>query len=93
LLTDYGQRYQPKPTSPTTASQDQLVALTQWLMPTGPAQALAKTQAEHHQAAFVCGRHTKLMAHYQSQIGGGGKTNPSPARTRCPIATARRLFG
>jgi len=32
LLTDYGQRYQPKPTSPTTASQDQLVALTQWLM-------------------------------------------------------------
>jgi len=68
LLTDYGQRYQPKPTSPTTASQDQLVALTQWLMQLVQAQALAKTQAEHHEAAFVCGRHTKLMAHYQSQI-------------------------
>src|SRR6267154_2637561 len=68
LLTDYGQRYQPKPTSPTTASQDQLVALTQWLMQLVQAQALAKTQAEHHEAAFVCGRHTKLMAHYRSQI-------------------------
>src|SRR5205823_13481590 len=68
LLTDYGQRYQPKPTPPTTASQDQLVALTQWLRQLVQAQALAKTQAEHHEAAFVCGRHTKLMTHYQSQI-------------------------
>jgi transposase len=68
LLTDYGQRYQPKPTPPTTSSQDQLVALTQWLTQLVQAQALAKTQAEHHEAAFVCGRHTKLMAHYRSQI-------------------------
>ncbi len=68
LLTDYGQRYQPKPTPPTTSSQDQLVALTQWLTQLVQAQALAKTQAEHHQAAFVCGRHAKLMAHFRSQI-------------------------
>ena len=68
LLTDYGQRYQPKPTPPTTSSQDQLVALTQWLTQLVQAQALAKTQAEHHEAAFVCKQHAKLMAHYQSQI-------------------------
>src|SRR5229473_3278218 len=68
LLTDYGQRYQPKPAPPTTPSQDQLVALTQWLTQLVQAQALAKTQAEHHQAAFVCGRHAKLMAHFRSQI-------------------------
>jgi transposase len=68
LLTDYGQRYQPKPTPPTTPSQDQLVALTQWLTQLVQAQALAKTQAEHHEAAFVCKQHAKLIAHYQSQI-------------------------
>jgi len=68
LLTDYGQRYQPKATPPTTSSQDQLVALTQWLTQLVQAQALAKTQAEHHEVAFVCGRHNKLIAHYQSQI-------------------------
>jgi len=68
LLTDYGQRYQPKPTPPTTPSQDQLVALTQWLTQLVQALALAKTQAEHHEAAFVCKQHAKLMAHYQSQI-------------------------
>ncbi len=68
LLTDYGQRYQPKPTPPTTPSQDQLVALTQWLTQLVQALALAKTQAEHHEAAFVCKQHAKLMAHYQCQI-------------------------
>jgi len=68
LLTDYGQRYQPKPTPPTTPSQDQLVALTQWLTQLVQVQALAKTQAEHHEAAFVCKQHAKLMAHYQCQI-------------------------
>jgi len=68
LLTDYGQRYQPKPTPPTTSSQDQLVALTQWLTQLVQAQALAKTQAEHHEAVFVRGRHARLMTHYQTQI-------------------------
>jgi len=68
LLTDYGQRYQPKPTPPTAPSQDQLVALTQWLTQLIQAQALAKTQAEHHEAAFVCKQHAKLLAHFQSQI-------------------------
>jgi transposase len=68
LLTDYGQRYQPKPTPPTSSSQDQLVALTQWLTQLVQAQAMAKTQAEHHEAAFVRARHTKLMAHFKSQI-------------------------
>ncbi len=68
LLTDYGQRYQPKPTPPTTPCQDQLVALTQWLTQLVQALALAKTQAEHHEAAFVCKQHAKLMAHYQCQI-------------------------
>jgi transposase len=68
LLTDYGQRYQPKATPPTTPSQDQLVALTQWLTQLVQVQALAKTQAEHHEAAFVCKQHAKLMAHYQCQI-------------------------
>jgi len=68
LLTDYGHRYQPKPTPPTTPSQEQLVALTQWLTQLVQAQALAKTQAEHHEAAFVCKQHAQLMTHFRSQI-------------------------
>jgi transposase len=68
LLTDYGQRFQPKPTPPSTPSQEQLVALTQWLSQLVQAQALAKTQAEHHEATFVCKKHAQLMAHFRSQI-------------------------
>jgi transposase len=68
-LTDFGQRYQPKPTLPASASQDQLVALTLWLKQLIQAQAVAKTQAEHHQEAFVCQQHDQLLAHYRSQIG------------------------
>lgn len=68
MLTDYGQRYQPKATPPTSATQDQLVALTQWLKQLIHGQALAKTQAEHHQDPFVRRQHSKLMTHLQSQI-------------------------
>jgi transposase len=67
-LSDYGQRYQPAPTSPTSATQDQLVALTQWLKQLVQGQAMAKTQAEHHQHPFVRRQHAKLLAHLQSQI-------------------------
>jgi transposase len=67
-LSDYGERYQPEPTPPTSATQDQLVALTQWLKQLVQGQAMAKTQAEHHQHPFVRRQHAKLMAHLQSQI-------------------------
>jgi transposase len=66
VLTDYGQRYQPKATPPTSATQDQLVALTQWLKQLLHGQALAKPQAEHHQDPFVRRQHAKLMTHLQS---------------------------
>jgi transposase len=68
MLTDYGQRYQPKPTPPPTATQERLLALTQWLKQLVQGQALAKAQAEHHQEAFVRRQHTKLLAHLQDQI-------------------------
>ena len=68
VLTDYGQRYQPKATPPTSATQDQLVALTQWLKQLIQGRALAKTQTEHHQDPFVLRQHAKLMAHIESQI-------------------------
>ena len=67
-LTDYGQRYQPEPTPPTSATQDQRVALTHWLKQLIHGRALAKTQAEHHQDPFVRRQHAKLMTHLQSQI-------------------------
>ena len=67
-LTDYGQRYQPKATPPTSPAQEKLVALTQWLQQLISGQAMAKTQAEHHQERFVRQQHAKLITHLQSQI-------------------------
>jgi len=67
-LTDYGQRYQPEPTPPTSATQDELVALTQWLKQLVGGLALAKTQAEHHNEPFVRRQHAKLLRHLESQI-------------------------
>lgn len=68
MLTDYGQRYQPKPTPQSSRIQQQLVALTQWLKQLIQTQTMAKIQAEHHQEAFVQKQHQALLEHYQSQI-------------------------
>src|ERR1035438_2850372 len=67
-LSRYGQRYQPEATPPVSASQEQLVDLTQWLKQLIHGRALAKTQAEHHQAPFVRRQHAKLMTHLEAQI-------------------------
>ena len=67
-LTDYGQRYQPEPTPPVSHVQTQLVALTLWLKQLINARAMAKTQAEHYEDAFVTKQHQKLLDHYQAQI-------------------------
>ena len=67
-LTDYGRRFEPKATPPTSATQEELVALTQWLQQLVSGQAMAKTQAEHHQDPFVRRQHAKLMVHLRGQI-------------------------
>lgn len=68
MLTDYGQRYQPKPTPQASQVQRQLVDVTQWLKQLIEAQATAKTQAEHHHDPFVRKQHQALMDCYQAQI-------------------------
>jgi transposase len=68
MLTEYGQRYQPEPTSPLSEVQRQLVALIQWLQQLVEAQAVARVQAEHHTEAFVRQQHQALLEHYESQI-------------------------
>jgi len=68
LLSDYGRRYQPAATQANSPSQQRLIALTQWLNQLVRGQALAKTQAEHHQDPFVRRQHSKLMAHLKTQI-------------------------
>lgn len=67
-LTEFGQRYQPKPTPPVSAVQRQLQALTQWLGQLIEAQAVAKNQAEHHLDAFVRQQHEGLLEYYETQI-------------------------
>ena len=68
-LTDYGQRYQPQPTPPVAADQREMTELTCWLKQLIENRAVAKTQAEHHQAnAFVRQEHEQLLAYYQKHI-------------------------
>lgn len=67
-LTEYGQRYAPAPTAALSKAQRQLGALTQWLKQLIEAQALAKTQAEHHADTFVRKQHRRLLEHYKLQI-------------------------
>lgn len=68
MLTEYGQRYQPEPTPAPSAVQRQLAALTQWLRQLVEAQAVAKTQTEHHTEPFVCQQHQALLEHFRGQI-------------------------
>jgi transposase len=68
MLTDYGQRFHPQPTSPVSKVQRQLNALTLWLKQLIQAQATAKTQSEHHREPFVRKQHQELLDYYQGQI-------------------------
>ena len=67
-LTDYGRRYQPEPTAAVPPEQRDLTALALWLQQLIDQRAVAKTQAEHHDHAFVRQQHAKLLAHYDGQI-------------------------
>ena len=67
-LTDYGQRYQPDPTVPVSPELREITELALWLQQLIDQRAVAKTQAEHHDNAFVRQQHQKLLAHYQEQI-------------------------
>jgi transposase len=68
LLTEYGERYAPRPTSPQTPAQQKLAALTQWLKQLIESQAVAKGQGEHHTDSYVRARHEALLNHYEKQI-------------------------
>lgn len=68
LLSDYGKRYQPTPTPAPSQVQQRLADLAQWLQQLILAQAMIKTQAEHHTDPFVIKAQRQLLAHYQTQI-------------------------
>jgi len=68
MLSDYGQRYQPQPTPPVSQVQQELIALVRWLKQLIDFRSVAKTQAEHHEEAFVCKQHQQLLNHYDKQI-------------------------
>jgi transposase len=84
-LTEYGQRFQPKATPPTSAIQDQLVAQTQWLKQLIHGRALAKTHAEHHQDPFVRQQHAKLMTHLEAQIESAEKQIATLIKQDAPL--------
>jgi transposase len=68
MLTDYGERFNPEPAPAVSQTQRQLVDLTQWLKQLIDAQAVAKTQGEHHDNPYVAKRRRALLNHYQSEI-------------------------
>jgi transposase len=67
-LTDYGQRFQPQPTTAVPLAVREITELTLWLKQLIDNRAVVKTQAEHHANSFVGQRHDELLAHYESQI-------------------------
>jgi transposase len=67
-LTDYGQRFQPKPTAPVAPEVREITELTLWLKQLIDHRAVVKTQAEHHVHSFVVQQHEELLVHYKSQI-------------------------
>jgi len=67
-LTDYGQRFHPKPTAAIAPAVREITELTLWLKQLIDNRAVVKTQAEHHTNDFVGQQHAQLLVHYQSQI-------------------------
>ncbi len=67
-LTDYGQRYQPKPTAPVPPELREMTELALWLKQLIDQRAVAKTQAEHPDNALVRQQHEELLAHNDEQI-------------------------
>ncbi len=67
-LTDYGQRFQPEPTSAVAPEIREITELTLWLKQLIDHRAMVKTQAEHHSQKFVVQQHGKLLSHYDDQI-------------------------
>jgi transposase len=67
-LTDYGRRYQPKPTLPVAPAMREMTDLALWLQQLIANRAVAKAQAEHHDNPFVIQQHQNLLAHYDKQI-------------------------
>jgi transposase len=68
-LTDYGQRFHPRPTPPVAANQRELTELASWLRQLIDNCAIAKAQVEHHHDnPFVRRQHDQLLAHYKEQI-------------------------
>jgi len=72
-LTDFGQRFQPKPTAPVAPEVRQITELTLWLKQLIDNCAVLKTQAEHHCDPFVRERHEELLTHFKHQITGAEK--------------------
>jgi transposase len=67
-LTDYGQRYQPKPTPPVSAQLRELTELALWLQQLIDHRATVKIQAEHHDHDFVRLQHEQLLSHFDEQV-------------------------
>jgi transposase len=91
-LTEFGRRFNPQPTPPTSAIQQQLVALTQWLQQLVSGQAMARTQAEHHQLPFVRRQHAKLLLHLQTQIKSVEKQIEALLQQDAPLRTRVRCL-
>lgn len=68
MLTDFGVRYEPKPTLPVSKNQRRLTDLAVWLRQLVAAKAHAKTQIEHHADEFVREQSAMLITHYEQQI-------------------------
>jgi transposase len=67
-LTDYGHRFQPRPTLPPAATQTELATRTQWLTQLRDTLAKVRCLAEHHTDPFVIKEHAKLVKSLEDRI-------------------------
>lgn len=68
MLTDFGCRFEPRPTLPASKNQKRLTELAVWMRQLIDAKAHAKTQNEQRHDEFVCQQSAKLIAGFEEQI-------------------------
>lgn len=68
LLTEYGQKYHPRPTQPLAPKQREVAELSAYLHQLIAARARVLTQREHHHHRWVIAQHRQLLQSYDDAI-------------------------
>lgn len=88
LLTEYGQKFHPRPTQPQAPHQREVAELSAYLQQLIAARARVKTQREHHHHRWVIAQHRQLLQSYDDAIAAV-QTKLDQALAAAPALQAR----